>query len=329
MTFRRRDLQPRLAGALRSMPVVVVTGMRQTGKTTLVRRDPAFAGRRYETFDDYTQLDAARTDPHGWLGRAGDVTIDEIQRCPELLPAIKRRVDDRRVPGRFLLTGSANLALLHRVTESLAGRALYLELHPLSRRERSDGTRARPFLLDVIERGEVRTGGEWEPVPWDEVRMGGMPVIAWGEVEEPADWLAGFVQTYLERDVRDLSRVTDLVGFHRFLRLTALRTAQVVRLGELGRDAHIDQETAGRYLRLLEASFVAYPLAPYSGNRTSRLVRTPKVYFADSGLAAYLAGLGTTTALREGPLAGPLLETWVHQNLRAILSAHLRSASLM
>jgi predicted AAA+ superfamily ATPase len=256
------------------------------------------------------------------------VTIDEAQRCPELLLAIKREVDRRREPGRFLLSGSANLALLGRVSESLAGRALYLTLHPLTRRERTGRLDRPPFLVRFLSEPGLPRTAEAEPVADAEVLAGGMPPVVLGEVRRAELWFLGYEQTYLERDVRDLAQVADLIAFRNVLRLAALRSGQLLNQSELARDAKLPATTVGRYLSLLETSFVLHKLPAYLRSRSSRLIKSPKLYCTDSGLAAHLAGVTELTAAADEPLRGPLFETFVLQNLAGILGAHLPHAEI-
>jgi len=326
--YWRRELAGLVEEALGSLPVVVVTGLRQAGKTTFLRSDPSLAGRRYFNLDDFATLEAARREPEALLEGAEPVIIDEAQRCPDLLVAVKRVVDRRRSPGRFLLSGSANLALLKDVSESLAGRALYLRLEPFTRREREGRLAQRPFLVRFLERPALPPRSEAEPLRDEEILDGGMPPVALGETRRRDLWFLGYEQTYLERDVRDLSQVADLVTFRNVLRLTALRTGQILNQSELARDAKLPAATAARYLGLLETSFVLRKLAPHLRNRSSRLIKSPKLFVADSGLAAHLTGVDDLGATAGEPLRGALYETYVLQNLAGILGAYLPRAEL-
>lgn len=327
--YKPRELAGRLEEALRALPVVVVTGARQTGKTTLLLRDPGLRGRRYLSLDDFATLEAARRDPLGLLAGDEPLTIDEAQRCPELLVAIKQAVDRKRTPGRILLSGSANLALLRDVSESLAGRAVYLNLHPFTRRERLGTTSARPWLLRFLESGTPpgeRTGAAIREA---EVLEGGMPAVALGgRGADRGLWFLGYEQTYLERDVRALAQVGDLVSFRNLLRLAALRSGQLLNVSELARDAKLAVATVTRYLGLLEASFVAARLPPFLRSRTTRLIKSPKLFVVDSGLACHLADVTDLRPSADEPLRGAVYETYVHQNLAGTLAAHLSRAEL-
>jgi predicted AAA+ superfamily ATPase len=305
----------------------VLAGLRQTGKTTFLLREPSLEGRRYYTLDDLATLEAARREPEALTEGDEPITIDEAQRSPELLTVIKRAVDRKRRPGRFLLSGSANLALLKNVSESLAGRALYLTLRPFTRRE----VRARsspPFLmLFLADRGlsGARSGA---PITEKEVLAGGLPPVVLGETKDPRLWLRGYEQTYLERDVRLLARVSDLVSFRNLVRLAALRTGQILNQSELARDAGLPVRTVARHLGLLDASFVTSRLPPYLRSRVTRLIKSPKIFVSDSGLAASVAGVDDLAPTTDEPLRGPLFETYVFQNLAAIIEAHARRTEL-
>jgi uncharacterized protein len=326
--YRPREITPLLREALGSLPVVVVTGLRQAGKTTLLATNPAFAERRYLTLDDLATLEAAERDPEALIAGDEPVTVDEVQRSPGLLLAVKRAVDRRREPGRFLLSGSANLALLGGVSESLAGRALYLTLHPFTRRERLGRTAEPPFLVRFLAEPKLSAHAVAEPLTPDEILAGGLPPVALGDVANRGLWFLGYEQTYLERDLRALSQVADLVAFRNLMRLAALRTGQILNQSELARDARLPVSTVSRYLGLLEAAFVVVRLAPHLRSRATRLLKSPKIFVSDSGLAAHLVGATDLAPEADEPMRGALLETYVHQNLAGILDAHLPQARL-
>lgn len=293
-----RLAEPLVEGALRSSPVVVVTGARQTGKSTLTE---AFEKRRFVSLDDLDSLDRARSSPQALVDSTESLTIDEIQRAPELLLAIKRAVDAdrRRRPGRFLLTGSANLLLMKGVSESLAGRATPLTLGPMTRQEvlghgRSGEwsaffeTKERDWPALVRGTDPRHPKEEWARA----VRRGGYPVPALHLTSEAdrSRWFAGYAQTYLERDLRELSAVESLVDFRRLMRAACLRIGSIVNQTELGRDIGLPQSTVHRHLALLEISYALARLPAYTRNRTSRLIRTPKLYWNDPALALHLSG---------------------------------------
>jgi uncharacterized protein len=326
-TYLERDIAGRLARALGDFPVVVLTGPRQTGKTTFLRHDPRLARRRYVTLDDFAALEAARRDPESFVRTDKPITIDEAQRGPELLLAIKAEVDRARHSGRFVLSGSAQLGLLEGVSESLAGRALYLHMHPFSQRERTRAVAGRPPLMDLFD-GIAPRNATFKPVEPGEVLTGGMPPVCLGQVSDAAAWFTGYEQTYLERDVRALAQVGNLVQFRNILHLAALRTAQLLNVSDLARDAKLNVITTSRYLSIMEASFLVNRIEPYLRNRATRLVKSPKIHLADAGLAAFLAGVDDIGPRSDEPLRGALYETYVAQNLASILDAHWPKARL-
>lgn len=304
-----------------------MTGLRQSGKTTFLQRDTAFRGRRYLSLDDFATLEAARADPDGLISGREPLTIDEVQRCPDLLVTIKQAVDQDRQPGRFLLSGSANFRLLKGVSETLAGRALYLTLNPFTRREKVEAT-STPYLLSLLNQARLPRRRAFQPIADEEILAGSMPPILTGEAKDPGLWFLGYEQTYLERDVRDLSQVADLVSFRALLRLTAARTGQILNQSELARDAKLPVSTVSRHLGILETSFVVSRLMPFLRSRTTRLIKSPKIFISDSGLAAHLTTTKSLGTEADEPMRGALYETYVHQNLCGILGAHLPEADL-
>lgn len=315
-----------LAERLRIMPAVVVTGARQTGKSTLAQG--LMSGpRRYASLDDLDILDAARRDPDALVGGAEAVTLDEVQREPDLLRAVKRAIDRHRQPGRFLLTGSANLLLMRQVSESLAGRASYLTLWPMTRREQRGRGRAGLWddLLDLPDAAwrdrlaaEPDTAEDWRAL----AGRGGYPTPALHlkTARERAVWFDGYVRTYLERDLQDLSSVSALPDVRRLMRAACLRIGQLVNQTELGRDVALPQPTVHRWLNLLEASYQLVRLPAFATNRTKRLIKSPKAYWGDTGLALHLA--------EEHDPRGPHLENIVLHDLLAWRDARLERAEI-
>lgn len=284
-----------LAERLRVMPAVVVTGARQTGKSTLA--ELLVPGeRRYATLDDLDVLDAARRDPEALVGGKGRVTLDEVQREPALLRAVKRAIDRDRKAGRFLLTGSANLLLMRQVSESLAGRASYLSLWPMTRREQRGEARAGRWeeLLATPDADwrDLLAGAKHAREDWRALaRRGGFPTPALelAGAAERRIWFDGYVRTYLERELQDLAAISALPDFRRLMRAACLRLGQLLNQTELGRDAALPQPTVHRWLNLLETSYLLVRLPAYAVNRTKRLIKSPKVYWGDTGVALHLA----------------------------------------
>ena len=289
-----RLVTPSLEHRLRVMPAVVVTGARQAGKSTLAQ-ELTSGNRRFITLDDFDALDAARRDPEILVGGDEPITIDEVQREPSLLHAVKLAIDRQRRPGRFLLTGSANLLLMRRVSESLAGRASYLTLWPMTRREQQGLGRAGAWdeLLKAPDRDwpEILTAQASRPHNWRALaRRGGFPTPAvhLTDAESRAVWFDGYVRTYLERDLQNLASIAALPDFRRLMRAACLRLGQLVNQTELGRDVGLPQPTVRRYLNLLETSYLLVRLPAYAVNRTKRLIKSPKLYWGDTGVALHL-----------------------------------------
>jgi len=322
-----RDIADQVVAALKALPVVVLTGPRQVGKTTLLQEDNRFKKRRYISLDDLTTLNRARNDPEALLEGDEALIIDEAQRAPELFPAIKRAVDRKRENGRFLLSGSANLLLMKSISESLAGRAVYLSMGPLTWRERQGAREETPLLIrllngeDPVDLFSRDRNPPRNPKEEDWFKGGFPPACLSGDVESNRFWFMGYEQTYLERDLRDLSSVTDLGLFQRFLRLTALRTGQILNIRELARDCGSNPVTVSRWLSLLETGFLVRRITPWHHNRAKQLMKTPKLYLCDSGLACFLCGIQIEEALETGPLRGAIAETFIFHNLHALLGA--------
>jgi predicted AAA+ superfamily ATPase len=280
-------------------PAIVLMGARQTGKSTLVRSEPLFADRLYYTLDDLDTQEKVQSNIDAIVRSGPRVTLDEVQRAPELMLAVKRAIDDApvRTPGQFVLTGSANLLLMRRVSESLAGRASYVSLWPLTRRERLGlGTCGIWSALLAARREEwydLVRGQDVAPAEWrQEAVIGGYPVPALQlpNADERSLWFDGYVRTYLERDLQDLAAIESLVDFRRLMQAACLRLGNLVNQTELGRDAQIPRPTVHRYLDLLATSFQLVRLEPYSVNRTKRLIKAPKLYWSDTGLACHMGG---------------------------------------
>ncbi len=335
------DLVPRiqtplLAQTLQNHPVVILHGARQTGKTTLAKI-PSIGGRRtYLSLDDFAVLDRAQRDPAAlFLGRES-ITLDEVQRRPDLLLAIKADIDRRRVSGRFLLTGSANLLLMKKVSESLAGRAVYFHLPPLTwaEIERRDFGQALETIVASPSAEEVLLG--LEGAPPQPVRplttalfAGGYPVPAlMNEASFRTQWFDGYVHTYLERDLRDLSSTDNLVEFRRLMQLCAVQNGRLLNTASLANDAGISPATARRYLNILEVSFQVRRIPAYAVNRGKRLIKAPKMFWADTGLAAFLAGLDAEETLEDSKEWGFWLENWVGIHLLAYASLKIPRVSV-
>ena len=326
--YFQRELAPTVAKALKNMPVVVITGLRQSGKTTFLQHEFPPEKRRFISFDDFAQLSAAKADPDRFVSTGEDLTIDEAHKCPEIFTAIKRVVDKKRRPGQFLLSGSANFMLLKRITESLAGRSVYFEMRPFTRREINERVIEPSFLETFLEEQTIPARGKFKPIEPTEVLNGGMPSVCLGPIEDRTFWFKGYEQTYLERDIREISQIDNIIAYRNLLHLACLRSAQILNLSQLGRDAKLSSVAASKQLFLLETSFILSKLNPYLRNKASRLIKSPKIYISDSGLACYMAGIHGFQAKEQEPLFGAMFETYVAQNLVSIVGGRWKDAGL-
>lgn len=317
MTYLPREIAYQIVSALENMPVVVITGMRQTGKSTFLQEQTELRGRKYITLDDFAQLAAAKENPDTFVDTDEPITIDEAQRCPELFVAIKRAVDRNRIPGQFILSGSANFLLMKNISESLAGRAVYFNMHPFNRRELNGQTAQIPFIRRFFDEPTIADLNEVPSIPLEEVARGGMPSVCLGGFQDSTHWFNGYEHTYLDRDIRDLGRIGDIIPFRGLLHLAALRTSGILSISDLGRDARLKSTVVTTYLSLMEVSCIFYRLAPYLKNPASRLIKSPKFYLGDAGLACFLAEVEKLTP--DNPFKGAMVETYVAQNLVAIL----------
>lgn len=307
--YQPRTLERFVRRASAQFPVLLATGARQVGKTTLLRHvsEPE---RTYVSLDDPLVRELAQHDPPLFLQRfTPPLLIDEIQYAPGLLPYLKMLVDERGEPGLVWLTGSQQFHLMRGVSESLAGRVAVLRLSGLSRRELlGEGAAVKPFVPQPPAGGGTGFGlRELYRLIW----RGCLPAIA---LDDSLDWelfWGSYVQTYLQRDVRDLARVGDEGAFLRFLRLVAARTGQLLNMADLARDAGVAPNTAKSWLSVLQATGTIYLLEPYYTNLAKRLTKTPKLYLLDTGLCAYLTQWSSPETLEAGAMAGAMLETWV------------------
>ena len=310
---------PRAAGecwldASSQFPVLLLTGPRQVGKTTFLQHVKE-QGRRYVTLDDPASRELARSDPALFLQRfEHPVLIDEIQYAPELLPLIKIAADREHSPGMFWLTGSQQFRMMKGVSETLAGRVAIINLLGFSSRERHRLDLSLPPFLPTHERlagREPSSGPTRLSRVYRDIWLGGFPSLTAGPVRNRDLFYSSYVQTYLQRDVRDLAQVGNEASFLRFIKATAARTGQMLNLSNLARDADVSVNTAKKWLSILEASLQVYLLRPYHSNVTKRLVKTPKLYFLDTGLCAYLTEWSSPETLEAGAMSGAIFETYV------------------
>lgn len=316
--FYPRFVLARVHQALRDTPVVLLNGPRQCGKTTLVGQ--LIGGHRsYLTLDDDTVLASARSDPAGFLRGLDRASLDEVQRAPELLRAIKRTVDQDRRPGRFLLTGSADLLALPRVSESLAGRMAVITLFPLAH---SELLGRRPRFLDHAFKGKL--GSVTDPVVGPDlvelVLSGGYPDLLARAPSRRQQWARDYARAVITRDVRDIAEVARLDEMPRLLRALSHHAGQLVNFAELGGQLGLDAKTARRYLGILEQVYLVRRVEPWFANRLKRMIKTPKLHFLDTGLLAALRGLTAERLSLDREVLGPLLESFVFSEVAKLIS---------
>lgn len=314
-----RHLAAEIAVAFHDTPVVFLNGARQTGKSTLARELIVHGERaRYLTLDDAAVLSAARDDPTGFIaGFDGPVVLDEVQRAPNLFLAIKAAVDRSRKPGRFLLTGSADVLLLPRVADSLAGRMEIFTLWPLSQGELADVNESFVDRLFLKTRPTPVRDEEDRRSLLARVLRGGYPVVQQRETEaRRRAWFDSYITTILQRDIREISEIEDLTLLPRLLALLASRSCGLLNFADLSRSIAIPQTTLKRYFTLLETTFLVRLLNPWSVNIGKRIVKAPKVYLNDTGLMTHLLGLDHSRLRFDTAIVGPLLENFALMELR-------------
>jgi predicted AAA+ superfamily ATPase len=318
-----RFAEPRLVEALADSPAVLIHGPRQCGKTTLARIVGEPRGYAYVSFDDAAARGAAEADPAGFVDDLPEhVILDEVQHVPSLFSRLKLAIDRDRTPGRFILTGSANVLLVPTLSDSLAGRMEILRLHPLAQ---SELARADSGFLDALFAGSfgTRQQGRLGRELADRLTGGGYPsALARAAGRRRAEWYRSYLETIVQRDVRDLRRVADLETLPQLLQLAAGQTARLVNVSDLAGPFQLSRPTIRDYISLLQAVFLVERLPPWHTNRLSRLVKTPKLHIGDTGLACALLAVQPAELVNERSLLGQILETFVFQELRRHASWH-------
>ncbi len=290
----KRTAEARLIKLAKTFRSVAVVGPRQSGKTTLCRL--VFPQKQYVSLENPDVLEFAKTDPRGFLSQyKNGAILDEIQRAPHLFSYLQQILDETKKKGLFILTGSNNFLLQENITQTLSGRIAYLQLLPLS-------------LQELKESKKLKASYSWH------ILNGGYPEVITKKVNA-ADWYPGYINTYVERDVRQLKNISNLSLFTKLLRLCAGRTGQIINMTSLGNDCGIDQKTVTAWLAILQSSFIIYLLKPYHGNFNKRIIKTPKLYFYDTGLACSLLGITNAKQITTHAAKGPLFENMIVSEL--------------
>ncbi len=326
----RRYLQEQILKSLKHFPVVLLTGARQVGKSTLAQAliGPSWNA-VYLTLDDRAVLDAALRDPDGIInGQPTPVVIDEVQRAPDLMRAIKRMIDRHRKPGQYLLTGSANIVTLSSVSETLAGRVALHTLYPFSWPE-FHGKPSPKILKDLFEVNTSKELLKRLPKPSESdhstemtyfILTGGYPPPALMNSDQAREqWFSSYRQTYLERDLLNIKSIENLPDFNRLLSIVAFRTGRLLNLSDLSREVGLPFTTLRRYMSLLEVTYQIFFLRPYYTHVAKRLIKTPKIYFNDTGMASHLIGANQWSVLEKQGNTGAMVETWVASELLKLM----------
>lgn len=327
----RRYLQDRIADSLKYFPVVLLTGARQVGKSTLAQTliGPAWNA-RYSTLDDRATWDAALRDPDGLVsGTPTPVVFDEVQKAPDLMRAIKKVVDRDRKPGQYLLTGSANIMTLSSVAESLAGRVALHTLSPFCWPEFLE--KPLPTILkdmfevstaeELLKRAPKTSGHDYREQIIERILVGGYPPPAlMDSAQAQRQWFSSYRQTYLERDLLQIKAIENIPDFNRLLSLLAFRSGGLLNLSDLSRETGLPYSTLRRYMNLLEVTYQIVLFRPYFANIGKRLVKTPKIYLSDTGMLSYLRGADNWTAYEHQGQTGAVVESWVASELLKLMS---------
>lgn len=320
LKYKPRWIAPLLRDAAKDHSIVVLTGARQVGKSTLLQHESPFDDWRYITLDDFDVLSQVKSDPTSLWAGTDYVVLDEVQKSTKLLDAVKIAVDSTYNKHRFILSGSANILLMKKVSESLAGRAVYFALNPMTIGEMNNLSPTN--LLEILLRGELPGEGKIKPAaaaPFSQMWKGFMPPLM--QMKTSASvlrWWEGYVATYLERDLRQLSQIDSLSDFRRLMVALALRCGQILNQTEVARDTAISQPTVHRYINLLETTCLMERLPAFAVNRTKRLIKSPKVMWVDPGLVSFLAGHYDIESLMSSREAGGIFESMIYLHLKAL-----------
>ena len=320
MNFIKRHAQVTLNRLQNSFPAVLVTGARQTGKTTLLKEITQAENVPYLTFDDPLEEQSAKNDPKTFIElHPSPILFDEIQYIPDLFRYLKIQIDKDRKNAMYFLTGSQQFSLMQTASETLSGRIGIMQLYPLSAREiRADDFTDCfvPTNEYILNRNKILSETSQTPFEfstkktWNAIFKGGYPEVIKNTLS-PSDFYASYIKTYIERDIKKIAQVADEMQFLQFIAVVASRTSQLVNYKDISRDCGISEVTAKKWLSLLVSSGLVYLLRPYSSNIEKRLVKTPKLYFMDTGLAAYLTHWTNADVMQNGSMSGPFFETYV------------------
>lgn len=318
MTYIKRDLEDRILDISSQFPALLLTGPRQVGKTTMLQKLMEGTNRTYVTLDDLNNRDIAKSDPNLFFQMfKPPILIDEVQYAPELFNRIKILIDKDNNPGDFWMTGSQVFRLMQGVSESLAGRIAILNLSSLSQNEMYNKSHNEPFIVDFdklnerVKRAKIADSTQL----FERIYKGGMPVIASGKYKDSNVFYSSYIATYIERDIRSLDGTIDSLKFLAFITSAAARVGQILNIADIARDCDMNQTMAKNWLRILETLGIVFFLHPYSNNILKRTIKTPKLYFYDTGLIRYLTKWESAQTLEVGNMNGAILENYVVSEL--------------
>jgi len=315
LKYKKRLIGGKVKKAIESFPIVVLTGARQVGKSTFLQKE--FPDFKYLNLDEFSVLEQAKLDPYSlWIGTE-KVIIDEVQKAPEILLAIKNTVDKTQRKVKFILSGSSNLLLMKEISESLAGRAIYFEMFPMTYQEIKDNLQGENNFSRLWQKEPIKeeTLEKVNPIPF--ILKGFMPPLLYiDDLESILLWWEGYIKTYLERDLRELSQIENLIDFRKLMEALAPRSGNIVNQTEIARDTGISQPTVYRYLKLLEVLNIIRKVPAYFSNRLKRVIKSPKIFFIDPALCAYLLGYHNEESLNNARELGNFFETIIFLHLQ-------------
>jgi len=314
--YKKRYLGNVLKAVIKEIPIVVLTGARQVGKSTLLQNELPFSGWKYLTLDDFDVLERAKEDPLGLISNYDRLIIDEVQKERGLIESIKLNVDKGK--GKYILSGSANMLLMDKISETLAGRAAYLVLNPMIRREMA-GEPQPQWFANLFD-GKLPKEKNYKPIdPFPFMLKGFMPrVIYMKKLENILRWWEGYIATYMERDLRNMSNISSLTDFRKVMEVFALRTGNLINQSEIARDSGVSQPSVYRYINLMEVGHIITKITPFFPNRTKRIVKSPKVYWVDPALPVFLSGYYSAESLKGARESGGFFENLIFLHLNVL-----------
>jgi len=326
--YKERRLAPQIKSAIRTFPVVVISGARQVGKSTFLQNE--LRDFKYLSLDDFSTIKQAKADPSSLWIDVDRVIVDEAQKAPEVFSAIKLSVDSSKRKSKFVISGSSNLLLMKGISETLVGRAIYFEMFPMTYSELESKTETVKNFLDLWKSDYKPKSQEYKPLnPIQPILKGFMPPLIYlTNRRNILLWWEGYVRTYLERDIRELTQIESLIDFKRVLDSLAIRTGNILNQTEISRDTGVSQPTVYRYIKLLEVSNIIKRVPAYYKSRTKRITKSPKIFFIDPGLSTYLSGYHDEELLRNAREVGNFFETMIFLHLKVLSELMVPKANI-